>query len=142
MKKIIILFITVISIIACKKYENGPSISLKSEKARIANEWVVEQYIEDGKDKTSTLSSVKFTFEKDGVCTVITPNGTFVGVWQTESDDDDDDDNKVKIEFKFTAKDTYVEELDDDWEISKLKDNEMWLIDDDNKTTILKFTEK
>jgi hypothetical protein len=27
---------------SCKKYDEGPALSLKSKKARVANEWIIE----------------------------------------------------------------------------------------------------
>lgn len=46
------LFIVFLSFASCKKYENGPAISLMSKKARLANIWKVDTYYLNGQDKT------------------------------------------------------------------------------------------
>jgi hypothetical protein len=37
---------------SCKKYEDGPSVSLYSKKSRVANNWMVDQYFLNGVDRT------------------------------------------------------------------------------------------
>ena len=44
------------------KYEDGPGISLRSKRDRIANEWIVDQFIYDGKDVTDSVNSRQDTF--------------------------------------------------------------------------------
>lgn len=46
---------------ACK-YEDGPGISLRSKRDRIANEWIVDQFIYDGKDVTDLVNSRQDSF--------------------------------------------------------------------------------
>jgi hypothetical protein len=46
---------------ACK-YEDGPGISLRAKRDRIANEWIVDQFIYDGKDVTDSVNSRQDTF--------------------------------------------------------------------------------
>lgn len=50
---IIVFLILCISIGSCKKYEDGPTISLISKKARLANIWKVDTYYLNGKDNTT-----------------------------------------------------------------------------------------
>ena len=49
----LLFLILCISITSCKKYEDGPAISLMSKKARIANIWTVDTYYLNGKDMTT-----------------------------------------------------------------------------------------
>ena len=143
MKNIVLLIFVLAGLLSCKKTENGPAISLRSKDARVSNQWIVEQYLDDGVDKTELFAGSKFTFEKDGTCSATTPNGSFSGTWTLEKEDDDDDDeNDLELEFKFSNKDKVIEELDGDWEVSKLKEKELWLDDDDDDNTILKFKEE
>ena len=55
---------TLISIIiafsGCKKYPDGPAISLLSKESRITGEWDVEYFSIDGYDSTSYLKSQTF----------------------------------------------------------------------------------
>lgn len=54
----------------CKKYEEGPMLSLRSKKERVANTWKVEKYYENGVDKTNefTAENINYTetFTKEG----------------------------------------------------------------------------
>ena len=54
----LLFLILCISIVSCKKYEDGPAISLMSKKARIANIWKVDVYYLNGKDITTCRYSV------------------------------------------------------------------------------------
>ena len=54
----LLFLILCISIASCKKYEDGPAISLMSKKARIANIWKVDVYYLNGKDITTEYRQV------------------------------------------------------------------------------------
>lgn len=79
---------------ACGKYEEGPSVSLRTKKGRLAGEWMIEKYLENGTDQTSAMltgiSDHNFTFEKDGTfsTSMTTSFGTFTssGTWQFITD--------------------------------------------------------
>jgi hypothetical protein len=51
---------------SCKKYPDGPAISLKTRKERVANTWRVDNYKVNGTDFTSLVSDYTETFTKDG----------------------------------------------------------------------------
>lgn len=64
---ILLGFALIFGTTSCKKYQEGPAISFRSKKARVANTWVVEKSIVDGKEEsTSPLSGFVFEFTKDG----------------------------------------------------------------------------
>jgi hypothetical protein len=50
MKRALLYILVVTTIISCKKYEEGPALSLRSPKKRISAEWEVVKYTVDGKD--------------------------------------------------------------------------------------------
>jgi len=108
---------------SCSKYEEGPLISFRSKKARIANTWQVEQALEDGEDITDqydqyelemldnndaslaalyTLADLTFEYETDGT-------------WSFE-------DSKEQLELDFEDDDA-----DRIYDILRLKENELWL---------------
>jgi hypothetical protein len=108
---------------SCSKYEEGPLISFRSKKARIANTWQVEQALEDGEDITDqydqyelemldnndaslaalyTLGDLTFEYETDGT-------------WSFE-------DSKEQLELDFEDDDA-----DRIYDILRLKENELWL---------------
>lgn len=95
MKKTL-LFAALIIMIAsgCKKYPDGPAISLRSKTARVSNTWKVEQYLLNGVDKTSDFNVDKRnyieTYTKDGKWSrsYIDPNGdpkSDAGTWTFDS---------------------------------------------------------
>ena len=58
-----------VSVAGCGKYEEGPSISLRTKKARVVGEWELEKILENGVDKTSdyraVVASETIEFKKD-----------------------------------------------------------------------------
>lgn len=74
MKKIIVytcMAIFAINISGCKKYAEGPSLTLQSKNSRIANTWVLDQYYENGIDKTTDAKNLfkdfKLIIEKNNM---------------------------------------------------------------------------
>ncbi len=49
---------------SCKKYPDGPSLSLRSRTERVSNTWKLENYKINGNDFTSLVSSYTETFSK------------------------------------------------------------------------------
>lgn len=89
-KKIIpILLLIGASLAGCKKYEEGPSLSLRSRTARVANTWKVESYTINGTDNTSLLVNINYleTYDKDGNYSYSSSAGTGTGRWEFQSDD-------------------------------------------------------
>lgn len=129
MKKIAILSIASllfggIVLTSCKKYEEGPALSLLTKKARVAGTWELESYWENGVDKTSDyrqgITSETIVYDKEGTYTISmnTVLGTFndAGSWEFIND---------KLELKGQSNtqgsdpDTTV--------IVRLKNKEMWV---------------
>jgi hypothetical protein len=70
---------------SCNKYEEGPSFSLRTKKARLNGEWQLESYYENGEDKTSSVASVYadfvMQFFKDGAYVEWYRNVPAEGTW-------------------------------------------------------------
>ena len=122
----LILSMTIIIVLnqGCKKYEEGPMISLRSKTERVANTWKVEKYIKNGVDETADRNSKKInyieTFTKDGVWSYsyTADNGDYkadVGKWEFDK-------NSKKKEIDRNAGGSTWEEL----HILKLKEKEFW----------------
>ena len=104
----------------CKKYPDGPLLSLKSKKARLAGEWLLEQVLRNGHDTTEYYkaylgSNYKLIIKKHGVYYV---EGNFPGdgKWRL-------DDRKELIYFTPTggvAPETA-------YEIRRLKSRSLWI---------------
>jgi hypothetical protein len=87
---LIVLMICAVTFQACKKYEEGPALTLRSAKSRLKGDWKVTKYTENGEnmlnysetitepcssgvDQTWTeveSSDMKMTFDRDGGLTV------------------------------------------------------------------------
>jgi len=75
------------SLMGCKKYPEGPALSLRSKTARVANTWKVESYTINGVDNTSALKSINYTetYDKDGNYSYNSSLGTGSGKWEFQS---------------------------------------------------------
>ena len=76
---------------ACKKYEEGPGLSLRSPEVRIEGTWKVFKATDkDGNDFTADFNGVEITFTKDGVYKYAGTNQgvtfTATGTWSLNSD--------------------------------------------------------
>ncbi len=122
--------------VACNKYEEGPGVSFRSRKGRVANTWEVEKYIaSDGTESTPDPNDdTQVTYDKDGSYTVSSASSGFslTGTWEFN-----DDKTRIYTSYEFGG-DTYK---DTSGVITKLKNKEMWTKDDDNSEVHLKAVE-
>lgn len=83
-----IILIIGASLSGCKKYEEGPALSLRSKTARVANTWKVESYAINGVGVTSSLTSINYTetYDKDGSYSYNSSSGGGSGKWEFQSD--------------------------------------------------------
>ena len=116
-----VLAIAVIALTGCKKYEDGPSFTLLTKKARVAGDWMVEKKISNGTDVTSTYrlftTSETITLEKDGGLNAVYNNSlggstTQVGTWAF----DDKKEHLVTVVGGTTTSDIII----------KLTNTELW----------------
>lgn len=75
------LFMLAPSIQCCKKYEDGPLLSMKTRKERLANTWQVKTCFIDGKDSTALYSGYHETFTKGGNYYYSGKNCSGSGTW-------------------------------------------------------------
>lgn len=118
------LFIGLTLLIAsCKKYEEGPALSLRSKTERVANSWRIAQALDNGNDVTSQYNKFELDLTKGGSAT-LSAEYTFFnselkyitdGTWVFVS-------NKEKISLNFENDDA-----DGVYTILKLKEKEMWV---------------
>ena len=77
---------------SCKKYEDGPRISLATKKSRLCGSWKIQQYIFNGQDQTAYvaffLGSFVWSIEKNGNYTQ-SGNASDAGTWVFGSGKDD-----------------------------------------------------
>lgn len=113
---------------SCKKYEEGPGISFRSRKERIANTWKVEKYTVGGTDETSSFNILtpdyRIILDKEGAATATFTNPlgggtvTSTGTWELITDDEE-----IKVSFGNSIS---------IYQIIKLKEKELWIVDKDD----------
>ncbi|MCF6365312.1 MAG: hypothetical protein L3J35_03835 [Bacteroidales bacterium] len=103
----------IFGLVGCKKYEFGPSMSLKTKTTRVANTWQIDfaKDLQDGTDITDDYTGEIWEFTKDDE---FLENSKLKGKWVFS-------DSKEDIIINFLDEDV------DRYKILKLKDKEMWL---------------
>lgn len=126
-KATLFFFVAAFGMAACNKYEEGPVVSLRSKKARLANTWQVDEVYDDEGEKvemdSTSNNDATQTFEKDGGYKMEVPNfGELTGEWEF-----DDDKEKVIITMEF-----FGQTDESEYTILRLKNDELWYEDEDD----------
>ncbi len=126
-KTILILIVMTLVVASCKKYEEGPAISLRSKTARVCGIWTVEKMFEN-EIEVLDETQIQWEFKSDGTGTrqstdplIGTTNVAFS--WSFIKD-------KSSLEIILTIPSVQLT-MTEEWEILKLKDKSMWV-----KTTL------
>lgn len=120
--KVLSLAISLLVGFSCKKYDEGPALSLRTKKQRLTGDWTMAAILKDGKDVTSTyyvkttLLDYHFLIEKDGRF-AITGSGQSAGTWELSDHKRD----LVLIPDLSAIKETY--------QIQRLTEKELWVKD-------------
>jgi hypothetical protein len=124
---LITVFAFAISFTACKKYEEGPMLSLAFKKARIVNVWKIEKAIWNGTDVTSQMaafiSDYTEEYKKDGSYIANYGSGSTTGTWEF--------DTKKEYLLVTPAGSSSADRA----EIIRLKSNELWIRSIDGSDT-------
>jgi len=112
---------------SCENYPDGPLISLVSKTERVTNNWKIAQAFDASVDVTSNFDQYELNLSKDGTAK-LTAQYVFLGVnfdfvtngtWSFVND-------SQKISFDYEN-----DGADGVYQILKLKEDEMWLKEDD-----------
>ena len=140
MKKVVFFLLILFTHAGCKKYPDGPLISLRTKEHRLTGEWDVEYFSINGYDSTAYLKSKpfygKYVFSKQEDSHgrkffAVEPTSVThaYGSWEFTNRKED-----VKISCDQTNCDTLsyttvgaYGRLNITWEIRRLKDKELWL---------------
>lgn len=107
----------------CKKYDDGPGISLVPRTERVANTWVIERATADGDDVTSSYDQYVLSLTTDGAATLDAEYTVFgvdvstetTGTWAFANDQE-----QLVLDFEEDLADgTYI--------INRLTQTELWL---------------
>ncbi|HEX8547076.1 MAG TPA: hypothetical protein VF691_08960 [Cytophagaceae bacterium] len=118
------LFVATIAI-GCKKYEEGPTISLRSKRARATNVWQVERAFIQGLDSTAKFYGYRLIMTKEGYYSFSPPplwavSFSIIGSWEFSKDK-----KSIYIHYKDAAN----KEVKLEYRIYKLMENEFWVFD-------------
>ncbi len=125
---LILALIAGISFTGCKKYDDGPTISLLPKKMRLVNEWETEKVIYNGVDQGTNASweneTIEFKSNGDYVYTAASgsSSNSITGNWEF---DNNNEDLKTTITFLGITSTSISK-------ILRLKSNELWLEHTDN----------
>lgn len=121
--------VTVLNFQSCKKYDDGPTFSLKTKKSRLSREWEVVKIYDSSGAQTFPYSGVGYSFdinleflkEGDFIETANYSYGTYSysysykGTWEFSSNKEN-----LLIELDNTA---------EKWKINRLTKKEFWFED-------------
>jgi len=82
-KAIIYLSLLLMMATACKKYEEGPLISLRTKEKRLCQTWNLEEVSKNGVAVDDHDIKYKWKFHKDGDFTLYQSEQNYDGVWET-----------------------------------------------------------
>ena len=88
-KTLIVMLVFSSVFTSCKKYPNGPMISLETRTARVANVWKMETVTLNGSDVTSSYKNINYTetYDKKGNYSYTSSLGGGSGKWAFENKD-------------------------------------------------------
>jgi len=108
---------------SCTKYEEGPILSLKTKKSRVANTWVVDKAYENDEDVTDNFDQYELYTTSDGDATLNASYSIGDFTFEFESDGTwDFQDKKENIYFDYED-----DAADEKYQILKLTENELYL---------------
>lgn len=107
---------------SCKKYPEGPILSLRSREARLEGNWSCEKVLVNNQESTPFYSKYSYGYGSDNSYTENNGFNTLTGTWALTSDDDSVivkiNTNQVLHRFK----------------ILRLKNKSFWLVEDRNSS--------
>lgn len=128
---VVFLLATLAPISSCSKYEEGPSISFRTKKARITNEWELEEFRVNGENFTS-LIDMNGDFILD-----IKSDNTYVQTYDGEADRGKWEFSSNNEELKLISNDGNDTQT---WTIVRLANDELWVkFTEDGENYELKF---
>ncbi|MGM0647874.1 MAG: lipocalin family protein [Bacteroidota bacterium] len=113
--------VTALNFSSCSKYEEGPAFSLRTKTARLTGEWEIVKMTINGQTESFNNEELVLEFDKDNnfemTFSYYGYSGTEKGEWEWI-------DNKEAVEVTMDGE-------ANEWEISKLTNDEFWFEDED-----------
>lgn len=111
-----LMLMSIITFNSCKKYPDGPTLSLRTKTERVSNVWRIEKLTKNGVDITAGTSEKTYEFRKDGAFIYTSGSKIEQGTWVFI-------DKKERLDIK--TSDPFK------WKILRLKEKEMWAQEND-----------
>jgi len=108
---------TIIALSGCKKYEDGPGLSLSSKKSRVEANWKIKKFLYNSVDETSEYLDYTCEMKKDGQFNIVSNGNIDHGKWDFALDKEAldfryDDGTIERYNIKrLTAKDLWMESV-------------------------------
>ncbi|QNJ98083.1 hypothetical protein [Constantimarinum furrinae] len=143
MKKRFIGLVMVISwvlVVACSTDDSSNPNSASADQiaeTAMSGSWEITYFYDSDKVETGDFSGFSFTFHDDGSLVAVNGNTTVTGTWSvsnssSSSSDDDGSSNSSSADFNIffpVPESNKFEDLNDDWDIISVSQNEIKLID-------------
>jgi hypothetical protein len=117
---LLIAFISAIAFTGCKKYEDGPTISLNSKKSRVVNVWVIDKIYSNETDITDVFVALWPNFSFD-----LKNDNTYILTWTSSTAE--------QGTWAFDSAKEYIitipnySSISTKWRILRLKSDEAWV---------------
>jgi len=105
---------TIISLSGCKKYEDGPGLSLRSKKSRVVANWEFKKVKVSSVDVTSMFLDYTWEMEKDGQFNMVSNGNIDHGKWDFALD-------KEALDFRYDSGAT------ERYNIKRLTEKDLWM---------------
>ncbi len=121
----LVLFLSSMLIVGCKKYEDGPGLSFRNKRERAINTWKAKYALRDEVDATAWYNDWTLDMREDGRIEITTLDDndstlTQHGFWDLVNDNEE-------IRFQYTVP-VQVEDVNT-VTILRLKEDELWFRD-------------
>lgn len=134
MKRIVFTVAVILfALVSCKKDSNAPG-SINDTAGLIANNWKVSSFINQDLDETKNLEGYTFLFDDNGGLIITKGAEKFVGTWSLVES------SNFKFEIQVSVSgNRFMDDIDDNWFITRITGSEMQLQVDGNSKKELFF---
>lgn len=110
---------------SCKKYDDGPTVSLTSRTERVANTWIIGYAEEDGQNVSSEFNQYELFLNSSGDATLDANYTVFGTTYQDQTTGTwvfTNEEANLKLDFQDDSQ-------DGEYRILRLTNDELWLKD-------------
>jgi hypothetical protein len=124
-KKLVVVNLLIafaLSFVSCGKYEDGPGLSLRTKKARLAGTWKAEKvFVNNELSQTATEEEPRIEFTRDDIYRIDLDSAWVEGTWKFNDD-------KSKVIGTYAI--PFVGEFNNSYRILRLTNDEFWAVID------------